>query len=85
MKLKYIFVSILFSLLSQISFAQTQAELEMVKQMARQKGYSDSQIEELIGNYTGGRSSTASLLDTARTVDRNQADPLLLRPRCSYL
>lgn len=80
MKLKYIFVSILFSLLSQISFAQTQAELETVKQMARQKGYSDSQIEELIGNYTGGRSSTASLLDTARTVDRNQADPLLLKP-----
>lgn len=80
MKLKYIFVSILFSLLSQMSFAQTQAELEMVKQMARQKGYSDSQIEELIGNYTGGRSSTASLLDTARTVDRNQADPLLLKP-----
>lgn len=80
MKLKYIFVSILFSLLSQISFAQTQAELEMVKQMARQKGYSDSQIEELIGNYTGGRSSTASILDTARTVDRNQADPLLLKP-----
>lgn len=63
-----------------MSFAQTQAELEMVKQMARQKGYSDSQIEELIGNYTGGRSSTASLLDTARTVDRNQADPLLLKP-----
>ena len=80
MKLKHIYISILFSLFCSASFAQTQAEMEIVRQMAKQKGYSDAQIEEMIGKYAGGSSSSASLMDTAHVVDRNQADPLLLKP-----
>lgn len=80
MKLKHIYISILFSLFCSASFAQTQAEMEIVRQMAKQKGYSDAQIEEMIGKYVGGSSSSASLMDTAHVVDRNQADPLLLKP-----
>ena len=80
MKLKHIYISILFSLFCSASFAQTQAEMEIVRQMAKQKGYSDAQIEEMVGRYAGGSSSSASLMDTAHVVDRNQADPLLLKP-----
>lgn len=54
--------------------------MEIVRQMAKQKGYSDAQIEEMVGRYAGGSSSSASLMDTAHVVDRNQADPLLLKP-----
>ena len=80
MKLKRIYISILFLLFCSVSFAQTQAEIEMARKMARQKGYSDAQIEEMIGKYAGGSSSSASLLETAHVVDRNQSDPLLLKP-----
>lgn len=80
MKFKFIFAAILFSFFCTAVSAQTQAEMEMIRQMAKQKGYSDAQIEEMMSKYTGGGSSASSMLDTTSVVDRNQMNPLLIRP-----
>lgn len=80
MKFKFIFAAILFSFFCTAVSAQTQAEMEMIRQMAKQRGYSDAQIEEMMSKYTGGGSSASSMLDTTSVVDRNQMNPLLIRP-----
>lgn len=80
MKFKFIFAAILFSFFCTAVSAQTQAEMEVIRQMAKQKGYSDAQIEEMMSKYTGGGSSASSMLDTTSVVDRNQMNPLLIRP-----
>lgn len=80
MKFKFIFAAILFSFFCTAVSAQTQAEMEMIRQMAKQKGYSDAQIEEMMSKYTSGGSSASSMLDTTSVVDRNQMNPLLIRP-----
>lgn len=79
MKLKFIFVAILFSLSCSVVSAQSQAEIVMARQIAKQKGYSDAQIAEMASKYSGGNSSGNATSGVSAT-NRNQAEPLLILP-----
>lgn len=52
--------------------AQSAAEMEMAKQLARQQGYSDAQIAAMAGKMAGQNTTTQA---TTATVDRNEAVP----------
>lgn len=52
--------------------AQSAAEMEMAKQLARQQGYSDAQIAAMAGKMAGQNTTTQA---TTATVDRNEAIP----------
>ena len=80
MKLKSIVVAILCISCCSILQAQSQAEIEMVKKMARQKGYSDAQIEQMMNSYTGNATVTESVSSTASVIDRNDVEPVLILP-----
>ncbi len=52
--------------------AQSAAEMEMAKQLARQQGYSDAQIAAMAGKMAGQNTTTQA---TTATVDRNEPIP----------
>ena len=55
-----------------VAMAQSAAEMEMAKQLARQQGYSDAQIAAMAGKMAGQNTTTQA---TTATVDRNEAIP----------
>lgn len=61
-------------------FAQSAAELEMAKQLARQQGYSDAQIAAMAGKVAG-QNAAAATTNVVTVVDRNQAPAILVEPQ----
>ena len=74
MKLRTLAITIGALLLSLSLSAQTAAEIEMAKSIARSKGYTDSQINEMISKQQGGgTSSNAQVVpEVSRTVTTNE-------------
>ena len=58
-------------------FAQSSAEIEMAKQLAKQQGYSDAQITAMAGKIAGQQSATVSIQGGSTVVDRN-SEPVVL-------
>ncbi len=55
------------------AYAQSQAEIEMAKSMARSYGYSESEIEAMIASQTsGGKNSETGMTSVPPTVNRNE-------------
>lgn len=80
MKLKSIVVAILCISCCSILQAQSQAEIEMVKKMAKQKGYTDAQIEQMVNGYTEKGAVTETASSTTSAIDRNVVEPVLILP-----
>ena len=59
------------TLCSSAMMAQSAAEMEMAKQLARQQGYSEAQIAAMAGKMQGG-AATANVQSASAVVDRNQ-------------
>ena len=59
------------TLCSSAMMAQSAAEMEMAKQLARQQGYSEAQIAAMAGKMQGG-AATANVQSAGAVVDRNQ-------------
>ncbi|MBR5824283.1 MAG: SLBB domain-containing protein [Paludibacteraceae bacterium] len=72
MKLRTLAITIGALLLSFSISAQTAAEIEMAKKMARAQGYSESEINAMINKQKSGASS-ANTVVTATSVDRTPA------------
>lgn len=74
MKLRTLAITIGALLLSLSLSAQTEAEIEMAKSIARSKGYTDSQINAMISKQQGGgTSSNAQVVpEVSRTVTTNE-------------
>lgn len=53
--------------------AQSAAEMEMAKQLARQQGYSDAQIAAMAGKMAGQGSTTVAVQGGSTVVDRNES------------
>ena len=68
MKVKKFFLVLVSVMASAGVYAQSAAEIQMAKQLARQQGYSDAQIESMMGQYNKGGSTTATAV---QSVDRN--------------
>ena len=68
MKVRKFFLALASVLASVTVYAQSVAEIQMAKQLARQQGYSDAQIEAMMGQYNKGGNTIAA---TAKTIDRN--------------
>ncbi len=74
MKLKTALLAAFMLLLTSGLFAQSAAEIEAAKAMARSYGYSDSEINAMINNAGGGAkesSSAAVVPEVSRTVTEN--------------
>lgn len=74
-RLHILFYPILLLLLSvsYCSYAQSAGDIELAKQLARQKGYSESQIEEILNKQQSGMASSPSSRKKSEAVDRNAA------------
>lgn len=73
MKLKTLAITIGAFLLSLTLSAQTAAEIEMAKSMARAQGYSESQINAMISKQQGGGNASAQVVpEVSRTVTTNE-------------
>ena len=68
MKVKKFFLVLVSVMASAGVYAQSAAEIQMAKQLARQQGYSDAQIEAMMGQYNKGGSTTTTAV---QSVDRN--------------
>ena len=69
-----VFSSVLFCILISMPFfavAQSAADIELAKQLARQKGYSEEQITSMSNKLQGGDSQSSSQVSSSRAVDRN--------------
>lgn len=53
--------------------AQSSADIELAKQIARQRGYSEEQIEQMLKQQTGTASKGANIRNEAISIDRNAA------------
>ena len=51
--------------------AQSAADIELAKQLARQKGYSEEQINSMSNKLQGNDSNSSSQISNSRAVDRN--------------
>lgn len=75
MKLKTLAITIGAFLLSLTLAAQTSAEIEMAKKMARAQGYSEAEINAMISKHQGGSSSASSVqsqkVDRAPVIQQN--------------
>lgn len=71
-RLHILFYPILLVLLSvsYCSYAQSAEDIELAKKLARQKGYSESQIEEMLNRQQSGAAASSSRKHSA-AVDRN--------------
>ena len=70
MKVKKFFLVLVSVMASAGVYAQSAAEIQMAKQLAKQQGYSDAQIEAMMGQYNKGGNSQEA---TVQSVDRNAA------------
>lgn len=66
----FLFVFLFVSVSSTVSFAQSASEIEFAKQLARQRGYSESQINEMVRKQQGGGTS-GPIISNTPSVDRN--------------
>ena len=81
MVLKRFILACCLTLIGGIVFAQSAAELEMAKNLARQQGYSDTQIKEMAGRIagTGVTTTVTTQGGGAAVVDRNdESAPILV-------
>ena len=73
MNVRKFFLVLLSAIASVSVYAQSAAEIQMAKQLARQQGYSDAQIAVMASQMAGG-STAVSNQASANVVDRNNAD-----------
>ncbi len=64
-----LFLSLLMSFVSAVSFAQSSGDIELAKQLARQRGYSEGQINEMVSKLQGGSNLSSAVVSSS--VDRN--------------
>ena len=70
MKVRKFFLALASVLASAAVYAQSATEIQMAKQLAKQQGYSDAQIEAMMGQYNkGGNTPT----EAVQAIDRNAA------------
>ena len=78
MKFGKLFFVAVFALTANCAFAQSSSDIEMAKNAARAKGYTDAQIAAMASAVAGGNtsmsSSAAVQTTTSTVVDRNTAD-----------
>lgn len=70
MKIKRAFLLLGFVLCGGFAMAQSAADIELAKQLARQQGYSDAQIEQMMKNHSAGGNHAQA---AQQTVNRNAA------------
>lgn len=68
---KKIWLAVIAIFITVAAVAQSAADLELAKQLARQQGYSESQIEAMLKQKQGG--ATTGTNQQTKTVDRNAA------------
>ena len=71
MKVRRLLLVLAMALTSGFATAQSASDIALAKQLAKQQGYSDAQIEAMMSQYNNGGKSTSSA--TSQTVDRNAA------------
>lgn len=70
MKVRKFFLALASVLVSAAVYAQSATEIQMAKQLAKQQGYSDAQIEAMMNQYNKGGNTPA---ETVQAIDRNAA------------
>lgn len=70
MKVRKFFLALASVLASAAVYAQSATEIQMAKQLAKQQGYSDAQIEAMMNQYNKGGNTPA---ETVQAIDRNAA------------
>ena len=73
MNIKRFFLFCAMMAFSAGAMAQSAAEMEMAKQLARQQGYSDAQIAAMAGKMAGQGSTTVAVQGGSTVVDRNES------------
>lgn len=68
---KIFWLAVIALFMTVTAVAQSAAEIELAKQMARQQGYSESQIEAMLKQKQGG--ATTGTNQQSKTIDRNAA------------
>ena len=70
MKVRKFFLALASVLASAAVYAQSATEIQMAKQLAKQQGYSDAQIEAMMNQYNKGGNTPA---EAVQAIDRNAA------------
>ena len=68
MKVRKFFLALASVLASAAVYAQSATEIQMAKQLAKQQGYSDAQIEAMMNQYNKGGNTPA---EAVQAIDRN--------------
>ena len=71
MKVRRLLLVLAMALTGGFATAQSASDMALAKQLAKQQGYSDAQIEAMMNQYNNGGKSTSAA--TVQTVDRNAA------------
>ena len=71
MKVRNLLLILTLALTNGVAQAQSSSDMALAKQLAKQQGYSDAQIEAMMNQYNKGGNTPAAA--TAQTVDRNAA------------
>ena len=69
MKVRNLLLILTLALTNGVAHAQSSSDMALAKQLAKQQGYSDAQIEAMMNQYNKGGNTPAA----AQTVDRNAA------------
>ena len=70
MKGRSLLLVLAFAFSHGVATAQSSTDIALAKQLAKQQGYSDAQIEAMMGQYNKGGNSQEA---TVQSVDRNAA------------
>ncbi len=71
MKVRNLLLILTLALTNGVAQAQSSSDMALAKQLAKQQGYSDAQIEAMMNQYNKGGNTPAAA--TAQAVDRNAA------------
>ena len=71
MKVRRLLLVLAMALTGGFATAQSASDIALAKQLAKQQGYSDAQIEAMMNQYNNGDKSTSA--KTSQTIDRNAA------------
>ena len=71
MKVRRLLLVLAMALTGGFAAAQSATDIALAKQLAKQQGYSDAQIEAMMNQYNNGDKSTSA--NATQTVDRNAA------------